>query len=265
MALRVVELNDGSGTPVVCLHGWLDHSMAFAPMARARAGRWVGLDQRGFGASEHVGAGGIYHFHDHVADLDALVEHLDQPVHLVGHSMGGTVACMYAGARPSRVASLAVVEGLGTMDDPDTNTLDRTRHFLDDLRKIRAPLRFPTMADGIRRLRQRHGGLDEAHAELLVRHGSRPEGDGFRWSFDPHHLARFPIPFREAIFCQFLEAIEAPTLLIWAEDSFYTEALRTPRIAAIAGVRQVTIPGSHMLPYDSPGLVGDAIESHQGL
>jgi pimeloyl-ACP methyl ester carboxylesterase len=43
-----------------------------------------------------------YVFADYLADLDALLDHYapDQPVDLLGHSMGGNVVMQYAGARP---------------------------------------------------------------------------------------------------------------------------------------------------------------------
>ena len=55
LQLVVREWTDASDdTPVVCLHGWLDHGMAFSKVAAGQPGRWLALDQRGFGQSEHV-------------------------------------------------------------------------------------------------------------------------------------------------------------------------------------------------------------------
>jgi pimeloyl-ACP methyl ester carboxylesterase len=44
-------------------------------------------------------------FADYLADLDMLLDHYapGQAVDLVGHSMGGNVAMMYAGVRPERI------------------------------------------------------------------------------------------------------------------------------------------------------------------
>ena len=56
-------------------------------------------------------ASGGYWFPDYIADLDVLLRELatPEPVPLVGHSMGGNVAGLYAGTRPSRVATLALL------------------------------------------------------------------------------------------------------------------------------------------------------------
>src|SRR4051795_9970976 len=61
------------------------------------------------------GRSDCYWFPDYIADLDALLRALasEAPVHLVGHSLGGNVACMYAGVRPERIAKLVNLEGFG--------------------------------------------------------------------------------------------------------------------------------------------------------
>src|SRR6266568_1061323 len=98
------------------LHGWMDVSASFQFLVDALRGDWrvIAPDWRGFGLSEWAKSDG-YWFPDYFADLDRLLEHFqpDSPATLVGHSMGGNVAAMYAGIRPERVAKLVNLEGLG--------------------------------------------------------------------------------------------------------------------------------------------------------
>lgn len=67
-------------------------------------------DLRGHGASEAPASG--YATGDHVADLVALLDAwgIDEPVHLVSNSFGGTVALELARRFPERVASLVLIE-----------------------------------------------------------------------------------------------------------------------------------------------------------
>ena len=91
--------------PLVLLHGWMDvgASYQFTVDALRQQRRILAPDWRGFGQTSTPQAD-HYVFADYLADLDMLLDHYapGQAVDLVGHSMGGNVAMMYAGVRPVR-------------------------------------------------------------------------------------------------------------------------------------------------------------------
>ena len=97
------------------LHGWGDtgETCQFLVDHLAAERTCVAIDMRGFGRTQRPQDG--YWFPDYLADLDALLDQLspDAPVDLVGHSMGGNVAMLYAGVRPQRVRRLVSLEGFG--------------------------------------------------------------------------------------------------------------------------------------------------------
>lgn len=248
--------------PIVCLHGWLDQGLAFGRVAAGRPGRWIALDQRGFGQSDPSGAGGYPHFANYIADVDALITALGGgPVDLVGHSMGGTVASMVAAAAPDRIRRLVIVEGMGALPRWSHGPVEQIRKHLVGLRDLP---RVPTADDvpaAASRLRRRHPQLTEAHALALATHGTVPTESGrVRWRFDPLHLTRAAYAFIEANYLDFLAAIEAPTLAIWATESWYPEDIQGLRTAAIPHARTLRLAGGHMLPYDAPDALGDALE-----
>jgi pimeloyl-ACP methyl ester carboxylesterase len=254
-----------SGPPVVCLHGWLDNGGAFIPVAKGHSGRWLAMDQRGFGQSDHLGPGAYYHFADLIPDLDALVMEIGTKVHLVGHSMGGTVASMYAAVRPEWVDRLVVIEGLGAIEWGEPSLVKRIRVHLEGLRRPPRPVRLKSKADAAERLLKRHQGLTRDHAKLLAETGTSETEAGLRWSFDPLHMVRGPYPFREQWYLEFLAAIQAPTLVLWGQESWYPDEVREQRAKLIPDVRIETLPGGHMLPYDVPELLGARIAAHLGL
>src|SRR5947208_7659221 len=85
------------------LHGWMDVSASFQFLVDALRGDWDvhAPDWRGYGLTQW-GQADCYWLPDYLADLDVLLRHIDpaQPVNLVGHSLGGNVAAMYAGVQP---------------------------------------------------------------------------------------------------------------------------------------------------------------------
>jgi non-heme chloroperoxidase len=91
--------DQGSGKPVVLIHGWplSGRSWENQVPALVEAGRRViTYDRRGFGASSQPSDG--YDYDTFAADLNALIEHLDlREVTLVGFSMGGGEVVRYIG------------------------------------------------------------------------------------------------------------------------------------------------------------------------
>ena len=75
----------------------------------------VAPDWRGFGATVVPQQIDHFLFADYLLDLDYLLDQLSpqQPVDLVGHSMGGNIATQYAGLRPERIRKLVNLEGFG--------------------------------------------------------------------------------------------------------------------------------------------------------
>jgi pimeloyl-ACP methyl ester carboxylesterase len=124
------------------LHGFLDAGGTFQFLVDAlkQDRPIVALDWRGFGLSQWAPDG--YFFHDYIADLDAFLEHVSPfaPARILGHSMGGNVACLYAGSRPERVHCLVNLEGFGLARTSPKEAPSRMRRWLDQEADERARL-----------------------------------------------------------------------------------------------------------------------------
>ena len=285
MRLRVCAWGPARGRPVVILHGFLEQGAAWdgvaGPLA-ARLGRPVyAPDHRGHGLSGHVGAGGFYHFWDYVADLDALLRALDagagvepgtagagaEPgtaIDLVGHSMGGTVAALYASLRPERIRRLVLAEGLGPPDDGAS--LDRPRRALDDRADPPAHPVLRDAADAAGRMRRHNPSLSEAEALRLATRATRPVPGGVTWTWDALHRARSPQRFSAAAFADHLRAIRAPALLLRGGASPYAALPDIDaREAAVPGATRATLDGAgHLLHHDRPEALTDLLAGWLG-
>lgn len=102
--------HQGGARPVLALHCSLAHAGAWSGLAAHLTGvTLTALDQPGHGrAAAWTGPGDL---HDRAtAEALALTKSLGQPVDLIGHSFGGTVALRLALHRPDLVRSLTLVE-----------------------------------------------------------------------------------------------------------------------------------------------------------
>jgi pimeloyl-ACP methyl ester carboxylesterase len=109
---RVEYLEQGSGEPVVLLHGSASSSAQWRPLVE-RLGqhyRVVAPDLWGYGATASWTGEGEFSLRHEAEIVVALLDRLDEPAHLVGHSYGGAVALHVARRHRARVASLALIE-----------------------------------------------------------------------------------------------------------------------------------------------------------
>jgi pimeloyl-ACP methyl ester carboxylesterase len=127
-----------TGETAVFLHGMGTDSLAsfyltLAPPVAAAGIDVISYDLRGHGKTERPNSG--YTIADFVADLHDLLNQLDveQPVHLIGNSFGGTLAFSYAAAYPDQVRSIVCIESEPATEmwaDKMAQILDHTVDFL---------------------------------------------------------------------------------------------------------------------------------------
>ncbi|AKU90231.1 alpha/beta fold hydrolase [Vulgatibacter incomptus] len=250
---------------VLCGHGFLDVGYSFRQVAErlaANGHRVVAFDWRGHGETQWVGAGGYYHFLDYVSDLADLVEILAAGrLHLVGHSMGGTAAALFAGSFPERVEKLVLLEGLGPEEASPAPGPERAAKWVEAVRKIRAkPQRMmSTLEEALTRMRVQNPELSDELGLELARHSTRAVAGGYVWSFDPIHRTRGPYPFRTETFLEYLRAIRAPTLLVDGETGHRARDHQRRR-DALPHAKLVELPRvGHMMHWFAPDAVAGAI------
>lgn len=73
--------------------------------------RFIALDFPGHGQSSHLPPGQWYHWTDYLGSVIRTVDYLKvDKVSLIAHSLGGSVACIYAGTYPDKVNRLVLVD-----------------------------------------------------------------------------------------------------------------------------------------------------------
>ncbi|QAU25489.1 alpha/beta fold hydrolase [Dyella sp. M7H15-1] len=112
---RWVYYEGGQGPTIVLLHGFAANKevwLKVAPMLTAHF-HVIIPDLPGWGESSHI-PGASYNIDNQAARLNDFVQtlHLQHSL-IVGHSMGGAIAGMYAAEHPQDVAELALVDSFG--------------------------------------------------------------------------------------------------------------------------------------------------------
>jgi pimeloyl-ACP methyl ester carboxylesterase len=255
-------------------HGWMDVAASFQFVVDCLQNDWhvIAPDWRGFGLSANPGSD-TYWFPDYLGDLDAIVQHYspDQPVSLLGHSMGGNAVTLYAGVRPERVKNVVNLEGFGMPVTKPEQAPQRYLQWLDELRTPPAMRGYAGSAEVAARLQKNNPRLTDERAAFLSTHWAAPNASG-AWEIlgDPAHKLSNPVLYRveEVLACW--KQIAAPLLWVeadqtdvwrWMGPKEHARIEIDRRIACIPDVTQVMIEDAgHMLHHDQPQVLAQKVE-----
>lgn len=265
--------------PLVLVHGWMDVAASWQFMVDALASeRWIiAPDWRGFGLTRAEGpAPDSYWFPDYLADLDALLDHYaaDKPVDLVGHSMGGNVVMVYAGARPQRIRRLVNLEGFGMPATRPTQAPGRYAQWMDEVKALHRgeqTLKAYDSPDAVaRRLMKTNPRLAQDKADWLARQWAAPNAQG-QWEIlgDAAHKVVSAYLYRVDEALEMYRRISVPVLSITASDDSlsqwwkgrFTLAEHHERLHAVPRLDNAVVnDAGHMLHHDQPQVLAQTIE-----
>jgi pimeloyl-ACP methyl ester carboxylesterase len=258
----------GSGPPVVLLHGQPGSRRDWSAVVPLLTGTCTAIvvDRPGYGRSPGPAAGYEGNALAVAATLDRLG--VDRAV-VVGHSWAGGVALTLATRHPERVAGLVLVSSVGPTSRP--GAVDRLLGapavgdalVASTFFAVHALLGRPAVRRNLARLLPASG---RATLEVVTG-GARPEEIA---AVDPNPWRSFLHEQREfndggagglGAVTGDLDRVAAPcTVLTGTGDHIVDPSVAADLAAAIPGARLVRIPDAgHLLPFDHPGEVAEAI------
>lgn len=216
----------GDGTPILALHGHFSRGNTFAGVVQSLDERWrfVALDQRGHGWSDHPGD---YSRAAYVGDAAGFIQQLGlAPAIVLGHSLGGVNGYQLAARRPDLVRAM-IIEDIGAEVGADFDFLTGW------------PRRFPTLADLRNHLIAQLG--DDAY--FLESAAEYPDGWGFRFDYD--EMRRSQSLLNGDWWADWLGS-SCPALLLHGNQSW---AVQTEHVRAMAARR----PDTRLVEFPSAG------------
>lgn len=282
--LKIAGLRNSvtEGVPLIALHGWLDNAASFDFLADELSvdRPFFAIDLPGHGQSEHRPAASAYHllenildilaFFDEMPDLLAANNHLSvnspkgkvtelelaqsvtPKVNLLGHSLGGIIACLVAAAAPERVEKLILLDSLGPLTDEIEAVLPQLRKAVAKASKLKSSLSvFPNLEMAIRARMAGLGRINREASERLVCRGVQAVEGGVIWSSDSRLLKPSFLRLNEKQVEAIFAGIECPVLLLTGMQGYFSESeALIKRINYIQRIKHRCVEGGHHFHMD---------------
>ncbi|WP_088330786.1 alpha/beta hydrolase [Lacimicrobium sp. SS2-24] len=265
LRLSAQRFGDPDGRKVIALHGWLDNSASFIPLAEHLSGvDLLAIDLAGHGHSDHRSADAHYHLFDWIQDVYELTQSLGwQTFDLLGHSLGGIISSLYAATFPEQVRTLTMIEAFGPLSREANSSPQQLRESV--LSRIEVDLkeaRHPPTIERATTARMMAGDLKRDSATLLVARNLDIQAQTLKWRTDRRLRTISSLRTTEEQAQGFLQAIKAPVLAITGTQGF--EKVKTNQQRRAAHIRQLTTvecEGGHHLHMDNPQPVAQQLLS----
>jgi pimeloyl-ACP methyl ester carboxylesterase len=247
--LALQEWGDDSKPTVICLHGWLDNAATFHRLAPLLAQRYhlLVVDLPGHGLSQPLPEGAHYYIWQNIETLFELlaVKGLDK-VHLLGHSMGGVVASLFAGTFADKVQSLILLDSLGPMTSESKDTPAQLARAIVDSQRTSSPLRiFTKIEDALKARKKSSPDMTDDALRPIVERNLKIIESGYCWRTDARLRQTSKVRLDEGQVSAFLAAITAPVLVIMAEQGIVPKFWVEGRMRSIKDSQLVYLPGHH--------------------
>lgn len=258
LKLHYVDWGNTSAPPLLLIHGGRDHARNWdwVSLALRHAYHIIAPDLRGHGDSEWA-RGGQYALIDYVLDIAQLLDQLQLfPITIIGHSLGGGIACQYSGIYPERVKRLVALEGLGPPpeDLQRRPAHERMQRWIEQMQSYagRYPRRYPDLQSAVQRMQEANKHLSAEQAYHLTLHGTSRNEDGtYSWKFDNYVRQHSPYEFNMDEARRLWGRITCPALLVRGTESWATDPETDGRASAFRQAQCVNIErAGHWMHHD---------------
>lgn len=265
--ISVQYCGDSKKPLLICLHGWLDNSASFLSLAQALSEQYslLLIDLPGHGLSDPLPAGADYYIWQNVEVLHELLQVLNlHKVNLIGHSMGGIIASLYAGTFAENVAQLIMLDSLGPMSTSANEAPAQLAKAIADKQKGSSGLRVYSSEDDALEARKKSSpGMSDKALYPIVSRNLKAVAGGFSWRTDKRLRHASKVRLTEEQVQAFFAAIKAPVLVVLAEKGLIPNTWIDQRLPRLKSHQLVTLAGHHHFHCEADTVVEIAKTIHQ--
>ncbi|TKB02516.1 alpha/beta hydrolase [Alteromonas portus] len=260
-ALHLAALdNQGGNKVIIGLHGYLDNAESLRLLAPyLQSHRFVAIDLAGHGRSSHRAQGTHYNQADYLQDLYALIESQKwDEVILLGHSLGGILATLFASLFPEKVTAVISIDACGPLTESEETTAKQMREsIISRHAKSRNKLQIVDLEEAVK-ARCKISDIPEEHARsILSRNLTQDAGGHCFWSSDPKLRTKSSLRLTEKQAESLMRAIVCPVLFIGASNSFKNlESVFPERKGWFLNAQYEQLVGGHHIHMENTDDVG---------
>lgn len=252
-----IQFGDENKPKLLCLHGWLDNSASFTPLAEELVDSFclLAIDLPGHGNSYHLEPRAHYHLMDSVFFIEKLRLSLKmEKINFLCHSLGGVLCGLYAGIFPERVNKIFSIEALGPITESSSTSSQRAREYIEKRIKIEEKgQRYHKSMESCLKSRTRDGRLKIKEAKILLERGVLRTDKGYKWKFDQRLILPSILRMTEDQCQEILANISAPYHLIKGNEAFSLLEKAIPlRSKLIKSFYLHELKGGHHLHMEEP-------------
>ncbi|MDJ0554243.1 MAG: alpha/beta hydrolase [Microcoleaceae cyanobacterium MO_207.B10] len=261
-----IEESNEQKQPLLLLHGLADLALVWSSLGEYLADKYhiIAPDMRGHGESGKPESG--YSFETTIADLEALMEHLNwSSAHILGHSWTAKLACIWAIKNSERFKSIVLVDPIfiGKMPGLIKLTFPILYRTLETLKGM-GPFDSYEQAETLAKQLGKYAGWSQLQ-QMVFAEGIEKKADG-KWG------SKFVIPARDEIFDEVMqvagltEYIDVPSLFIQPEKGVNRSEIQIkPYRKYLRNLKMEKVPGNHWAflvePEKFNRIVGEFLDS----
>lgn len=222
----------------------------------------VALDLCGHGESAWNDPTQGYRHEDYLFDLCAAFQSVGKnTIDVIGHSLGGSMALLFAGCFPDRVKHLVLVESIGPYAKKDDEVPEILAEHVEAKELNLERTAHATLDEAAQAIKKRFSSIPDDVCAYMASHGTSRTETGFVWKHDPRLRLHSLATLSEGQIRAFIRRVTCPTLIVYGSDSGFSKSSRAARLSLFSGDK-VEVPGAgHHIPHERPAELAKKVAS----